>query len=209
MSTRVEVGGPSQIVARRLGISGAESPVSDVAPEIHPGIIIECDRPEFAFLGGERLATGSGLLAAGGAGLRSYIRLSNPAFSGLLVVVEECFSAHTSGDSASLRISPFASIAGETVAAGAQSRDRRNPTAPAATVTNNNTISLAALGGTFFAFMQAITADIGPNNLDSWYYGRPIILAPGTSIAMVASGDNSSMLGTFTWRERRLGRYEQ
>lgn len=63
------------------------SPAPTLAPEVISALVLESDRPEWAFLKGERLGIGGTTLAAGGAGINSYVAIVNPLGSGVLGVI--------------------------------------------------------------------------------------------------------------------------
>lgn len=108
------------------------APAPTLAPEILPVIVLEDDRPEWAFLAGERLLSVSHQ-QAGGVGLAPFLALTNPVGSGVILVIEQVIFS-VQGGSSSLSLPPEWSVgayegtptSGADIAAG-ETRDLRNP----------------------------------------------------------------------------------
>lgn len=78
--------GIQQLLIRRLQMAGQSSPAPALAPEIFPTLEVEGERPEYAFLKGERLMSAQGTVA-GVAGESTSFLLFNPIGSGQIATI--------------------------------------------------------------------------------------------------------------------------
>lgn len=83
------------ILHKLLGIVD-DAPSPKLATEIFPVLSLEADRPEWAFLGNERLMAARGDAVAV-AGNYAYVSLNNPSDSGVIVTVERVMVACSTG----------------------------------------------------------------------------------------------------------------
>jgi hypothetical protein len=193
------VGRYNSLLTKLLSIKGpAPSPV--VAPEIMPVLTLESDRPEWLFLGGQRLLWGLALQNSAVA-LRALSALENPAGSGVLVVLERLSFIAVTG-AMPFHIRPISGASGLPASGGAVARDTRlNPAGTA--------VSSAAI-------MNSGQAGAPPiNGSDAYHSVAPVnvvqeipiqlMLTPGFGVVVygeAAVGQDYRL--TWWWRERAL-----
>lgn len=83
----VQEQGLNQLLVRRLQLAGQSSPAPALAPEIFPTFEVEGEKPEHAYLKGDRLL-GAQATAAAVAAQTSRFTLWNPPSSGIICVLE-------------------------------------------------------------------------------------------------------------------------
>lgn len=171
------------------------APAPSLSSDIVPTIQLEGDRPEYAFLGGVRLAAGFVGVAAGGAGNRSVAKLVNPAASGVLVVIEKIV-VHSTVASKTFVIRT--GTTGGATATGSRVRDARwGFMVPAALV---QSVNGAAVNGQILSFWP------GQSNgtATAAFIDTAFVLPPGTDIAIEPGVDNEGVSAGFFWRERAI-----
>lgn len=200
---KIEVARFNATLGRLLSLSGVENPAGDLSPEISAVICMESDRPEWLYLGNQRLVAGGlGLAAtalAGGAG-----RFHNPAESGILAVFHTLtVSAATAPQRVVVRLTTPAVDLGTLVATAQASRDSRLTTTVGAVRTSVETISLGGVGVPVFqGWCPAGETILIPVT--------PIVLAPGSSFTVCATEEVvSQMYVNATWCERAIQPYER
>lgn len=174
------------------------APAPQLASEIMAVIVLESDRPEFKFLGGEKLAIGFGA-AALTAGQFSGVKLFNPANSGLLLVLEKVYVLSSVANSWVIR---RASNNFATTTNTQLSRDTRFGTTeiPAGVIQTDITTA-AVTSGAQIGFLPGIQSGAAGNQISN-VYDMPHIFTPGQGIVIhpgVVAADVSCM---FCWRER-------
>lgn len=195
----------SELLGRLLGASGVLEVAPDLSPEISATLVLENDRPEWAFLSNQRLiAAAPGVAAL--AGNFSGIRVRNPPTSSVLAIIEamECFSS-----TAAVLLNVNVGIgAGTTDRAttnqAAFARDSRTSTAATQTsalvVSVDNTLQI----GNGIEQLQANAA-----NQMLQAVNLPIVLAPGSFYDFATNAFALSLFANLRWRERNIGKYEQ
>lgn len=191
----VLVGRPNAILHKLLNMKeGAPSP--QLSPDLQAVLVLENDRPEFKFLGGETLGMGFGDAAAGAANY-SHVGLINPVGSGVLVVVERVLLALTAaGSIGQIGLQAIGATAWST--AHAYMRDTRGYPASGSGQTS-------ALTGTF------VGADLGAAHGYLWQQplganriDLDMVLSPGF-VALVRPGTvNQRCVATWFFRERPI-----
>jgi hypothetical protein len=83
----VQAGRYGRLLQRLMNIKGSGSPTPQLAGDLEPGITLETDRDEWAYLAGDKLCSGCSDLA-GAATFLSEIKIGNPIGSGILVIVD-------------------------------------------------------------------------------------------------------------------------
>jgi hypothetical protein len=150
-------------------------------------------QPEWAFLRDESLLL-FGTIASAVAGEFSYNGVSNPADSGMLVVVEAVMP-----DGAGAYNIRFRDTDTPTVATGVIRRDLRWP---AAQVSRSQYISGAEAAGSG-ASMMRFTLPAAGTAQPPWM-ALGIILPPGTNVVLEHNTVNTAFTANWLWRERRL-----
>lgn len=182
------------------------APAPSLSSDVIPTLCLENDRPEYKFLGGERLAAGVSDLVAT-AGQQAYARLRNPANSGVLCILEQAIiTVAASTDIVEIRIQTESQAFSATGLKAA--RDRR---------------MAAALGGGGDAvtcivetLSSAVTvgALVGRVRLDAaagfqpLVYNVPWVLGPSDSITFRSQTAANRLIVSWSWRERVLERSE-
>lgn len=201
------VGRYSELLRRLLDVPGGSPAIGrEISPDLVPVIALEVERPEWSFLKGERLASGTGAIG-GAVATRATVRLLNPAGSGMLVVLEEVWvQGEETSFFVTLRWNPT-TVTGEAVSAGTRVLDGRwgADTQPAASVRTNNTLSDGGTGGTNFARIPLISNVAAGGNGSTQFAARlSVVLGPGDSIMTVPGADDVNNTTTFLWRERTV-----
>jgi len=194
-ANEIQVGRFNGILHKLLDMKEA-APAPSLAPDIFACLTLETDRPEWAFLGAVRLCSASGDQAAG-AGAVSIFQLSNPAGSGVIIVLEsvniwtvttQLIYTHIASSSTGLptTISTFF-------------RDPRwgapAAGAPAGLVTSSNATS---------AFGNIIHRQQCPSTQSFGLELPPVVLVPNSSIQFAGAAVNIRTACSIHWRERHL-----
>lgn len=191
-------GALNQVLARRLGVQtggGAVSP--SIAPEIFATLPLEVDRPEWAYLAGERIA-GAATGATAQAALNTVIALSNPNGSNVLMVVEFIRSVMGAGSSLAFYVVPNTGFSTGTLV-GNNLLDSRwmatNAAARAAGSLTWTNLGAPPAQSSFYLQEASTTVD----------WTRPIILQPSHALVVFANTVNVAISRVaFQWRERAL-----
>lgn len=198
----IQIGRLNSILHKLLDMKeGAPSP--SLAPDVFAMIGLEMDRPEWKFLAGERLCSGSKQVAAGGAGTYGNIVLRNPPNSNTLLVVESLQNCESAARALIIAVSST-DITGTYSSANAYRglRDTRFG------VTAN-----AKPSGQLWSLATA--AGTSTNILRQWRPVQhellpfPMILAPGDNLSVFDSVANQSDWVAFMWRERVMSTSER
>jgi len=198
------------ILRRLAGVrqTGAVSPV--LASEILPGVILENDRPEFAFLGRDYIATGGG---GGTATLTNdnWVAFSNPTGSGKLMVLEGATWSYSDPGTTygvAVFLATYASVSAFGVASIGGPRDTRwyakyGTTPPEVGVRGEIRVVTNVLLPAVLQRLNNVRVSgvrFVPNCLMT-----PVVLSPGFSV--VLGGNSPAVAGfgcDFSWRERPL-----
>lgn len=189
----IQVGRQNAVLHKLLAMKeGAPSPI--LAPEVIPVLVLESDRPEWAFLAGEALCWG--FVEPGAVvGQIAYCELRNPAGSGVLCVVEEVVLASATASAFfALGIGSYAPLS---AASASIVRDTRIlPGRPSCSLASINTA--ASPGGiNGYKILQSTGSD-------PVIIRTPIILSPGTLLAIQTTNMNIGIRVSVSWRERTL-----
>lgn len=197
MQNEIQVGRLSGILHKLLSMKeGAPSPV--LATDIFPMLALEVDRPEWKFLGGERICLGGASTGATEAEC-SQNALYNPPGSGVIGIIEtiRCFS---SGGTfyATLRLG-----AGEPLVGSVQPTraivDSRYPFAAATMPT------LQVWAGTAAAQQGNVAGWLGRGLANHTLVSDfAIVLSPGFYVSLHTYADNQDFGTMFHWRERAI-----
>ena len=194
---------------RAIGLAGS-SPLQDLS-DLAGFLILENDRPEWAFPGGEQLAMfNAGAVAA--AAEFSYLAFTNPATSGVLAIFEEIRSIMFPGTGGATN--PFSvwydfsstALAGSLSTGRGGARDLRLllPTASGGNVgaivtdAGNDPVVSAT------AARQNIMLSGSTNGQRGDSYTQAIILPPGRRIILIGETLNTVIAAAVSWRERPI-----
>lgn len=190
----IGVGRYNRLAQRLLQVKAAP-PMPTLAGELSASLVLECDRPEWKFLGGERLLQCSQSIAAA-AGLPSTARLRNPRISGVLAIVEGLIAG---SDSNNLIVWGIATTITANLANAANpgplvrdSRGAQSGGAASCIVTTDN-VGIAA---NIIGRVRVLASTPTP------YLPVEIVLGPGGSIEISATTNNTILDFTILWRER-------
>jgi len=196
MQNEIQVGRFNAILSKLTGITGAPSPV--MATDVFPMLALEVDRPEWSFLGGERLGWMRWTDAAVAANYSS-VGIRNPANSGVLVVIER-IEAHISAAGqwfVGVRANTTVDASGTCLA-----RDSRFVAAGYNT-TAQYVERTQATQPAYPAYGLAVAA----NNTIS-RHEVPIVLSPGYEVMVWPQTVNVAIYASFAFRERILNSSE-
>lgn len=193
---RIERGQFSTLLRRYLGMTGESFVADELAPEVSPVLTLESERPEWAFLKGEKLVSWATTLSPA-AGQTATFRLRNPTNSGVVgIIYEIILSSQLLFNAAITKGVATTDLA---TTSGVVPRDTRWPTQGAALLASFE--ANAAVGGN--AYAQA-WMNIG----DRWHFQQPLILTPGTHVGAVTNTDPGTAIITISWLEKRLDELE-
>lgn len=177
------------------------NPSGDVATEVFPNVTLENDRPEWKYLGGEKMCSVAFTVAAGGAGNKGALKITNLASSGTLIIVEQisvgCFTA---GTQFTIGRSNSGTVLANSITGGP--RDSRwpewlaNPTFQhSAKITWNYTV------GSFLSRAMDLIFSSG----SAWHQWKvPVVLAPDSGLVLENNFANVEFSGAIHWRERAI-----
>jgi hypothetical protein len=178
-------------------MGGVEDPAGELSAEISAVLALEVDRPEWEFLGNGRLLSIASVITALAAN-PAYLRLRNPATSGMLAVIEAANITVATGP-ATVNALIGTAVTDRGVVIGKMSRDSRSGTTSGALVAStDNTVGV----GTSLEQFQLVVNTKVRFDTTEW------ILAPGSHIDI---GDVSNIQDTYVnvkWRERAIQPYE-
>jgi len=173
----------SDTVRAIFGIQGGENPAADTS-ELQPVVVMQSDRPEWGFAGGEELRSGLKFIGAG-VGFLSQIGLRNPPDSNYLATVRRIWA----NPAAVSHIMVVSWIDNATVAhtaftaSGFVARDARLGTVPnfnGVQVVSKNNAAPAGEHRDFALFDPAVES-----------YTEPIIVSPGQLVVVYPVADNT------------------
>lgn len=193
MSSPINVSRFQSKVRAILGIRG-DNPIPGI-DELLQVLVIEADRSEWSFPGGEGLG-GNGFNQTLVAAQRSFVAFVNPANSGVIAVIEDILADQP----AEIYVSTEAAILAQAtlVSTIGLIRDTRQILLPGGFTTST------------IHFMQGTNAapagaGFGPLNripAAGARYTKDIVVAPGTGVSVACTAVNTTMQAHFTWRER-------
>lgn len=194
---KIELGRYSDILRRLL--AGKDQVVAaELAPEISPVFVLESDRPEWAFLGGERLGCVA-ITQAATALARSTCRIRNPANSNALLVIEELYvGIDTTADQVAIRMGEGTA---DLATVGIVSvRDRRWGDIQLSAVASRDN---AASAGTRGLWHMPLPVN-APQRIVI-----PVVLPAGSFLEATSLSNNVGVFLAARVRERTQGRYER
>lgn len=195
----VGVGRYGELLRRYLAIPGAlQNQGREVTPDLAAAFVLENDRPEWAYLKGERLCIGGADLAAGGAGTFAQVQLFAPDNTNTLCVVERVIVTHGTGGGGFVGIRRSAGAV-SAVAGQAGFRDARVGGASALPTCRVLTVT-GALQGILIGSLPAQNAVAEKIELPFVLRG---IQGDGSGL-IIAAADNVILRVLFLWRERAL-----
>lgn len=188
MRNEIQVGRYNGVLHKLLGMpEGAPSPT--LATDVFPMLALEVDRPEWKFLGGERLCGGR-MTDGNVAAQYSHVGLRNPAGSGMLVVVQKIligFAANGAMYVALRAISTADNIY------ATYTRDSRWPGLLGSAKIIDHTTAVAQ--GTPYAYIRGL-ANTTAQLTD------PYVLHPGYDLLVRNAAVNVQVDCSFMWTER-------
>lgn len=181
---------------------GAPSP--KVATEIFPTINLESDRPEWLFLGGERLISGY-LGYTPTAGQYGHIVLTCPAGSNVVATIERIRIYNAAAGARTFQIAPWGvGTPGTPTNTYVFTRDSRWISASGnwgQSALNMGTFSNAAPQG-------SINKQINLATLDAYDIVTPYVIAPAGGILIRAGSADTPITVNIDWRERYMNPIE-
>lgn len=195
MLNEIQVGRYNGILHKLLDMKEG-SPSPTLASDLFPTICLEGERPEWAFLAGDRLGL-AGTSIAGTAGQYVSIVLWNPTGSNILTVTELIEYWGAAGFVGDIRY--YDADPPGYVALNRYPRDSRTgwATAIGTTATRVSWASSAGVDGNLVARLPMAVA------LEKYTITQPFILKPGRALILV--GGLAQQFGVnFYWRERAL-----
>lgn len=206
MINEIQVGGYNSLLNKLLSMREG-SPAPTLAPEIFGAFVLENDRPEWAFLKGERLGIG-GQTRTAVVGNRSFVALVNPLGSGALAVV---LDVAYSGDQALLERYELrfnnADTTGMTNSNRAINRDLRSIGVPGGNIPMSCQIfggDLAAPPGVGSVIREGTWGASGTASQNDILIPLDFVLPPGFALLMSANATNTTVSVSWRWRERIL-----
>ena len=190
----IQVARFSSILHKLLGITEG-SPAPTLAPELLATVALEVDRPEWAFLAGERWCLGTGDQAATALNY-SHVGLFNPAGSGVLGVLEKLIVTDFSGGVIAAAAGQLGAFSGGGITqTNSGFLDRRLPGGLATTLAVQKKVHTAGLI-TFELFSVAISAST------TAVIPFPVMLDPGSGFVVRTLALEKRLTVNFLWRER-------
>lgn len=190
----MQVGRYNAILHKLLAMKeGAPAPT--LAPDILPVLVLESDRPEWAYLGGVALAS-AGAERAGVALQVAHLQIFNPVGSGALVIVNELVLASDNSAVIQWGVTPTAMATNETVGGAADTR-LLSPIAVrnvAAQIRSDSTVGLLGMSYTLGTIRVITNQGI--------VIPQDVVLAPGTGLLVSNRAIAALLQVTFIWRER-------
>lgn len=182
----------ASFLERKLrAITGAQgSSILRTVGDLAGIVVVESDRPEYAFAGGE-FYFGASMQRDPAAGQFAHIALLNPADSGVIVIVE--LAGHN-GPQATYGLSVESAITKTT----AGTRTRRDTRIPA-------TGSPAA--AQLWSWEAAAPLALGPYDIGAPspnQYREPVILVAGNCFVIESNATDTLMNTKWSWRERAI-----
>lgn len=189
----------NQILASRLGMK-VGSPAPALNPEIWPGLVLENDRPEWHFLGGER-QFGSSFLEVGTAGQLTVGGISNPPGSGVLAVIERVSFSVNAASRVEMALA-FALPTGAVNTRAAIVRDGRQRSSGAlfggaVCIVRTGAQAVGTLAGGGMHVFENAAGAMGQT------FDTAVILPPGVALVWETDANAIQTRYSFQWRERR------
>jgi len=192
LTNEILVGRFNGILTKLLGMKDTPAPV--LMPEMTASVILENDRPEFAFLGGSQL--GIGTADQGAVALETpHIELRNPDASNMIVVVEDVWV----GGDVSLAFVVGLRRAAELFPGGTNlstTRDSRQGITSIRTSLTRGTLLLPDRGREI-AVGGVLARTTTPLKLQ-------FVLAPGDALILSTLEVNAELKAIFRWYERHV-----
>lgn len=191
----------NEVLRRTLGVDSNPAPA--ISPELQAAIVLEMERPEWAYLQNAKRCMGGGLGVASGAAITSH-RLRNPATSGVLAVVEEV--AATGAAAATvllLRLSTGAADKANLLQRlPMDSRYGNYAGTDGGACTLSPSYDNASGAFTSAGYIIPIQRTEPPVKL-GW------VLAPGSALDLESTAINQDVYCRWIWRERRIEDWEK
>lgn len=196
--TEIGVGRYGDMLRRFLGMRGTDlTPGRDLLPDLNAAFVLENDRPEWAFLKGERRYVGSHSVTSAVAQFAEFLVL-NPIDSGVISVVTAITAIGITGTlRAEMRVEGLARF---TSAGNVRASDQRSDPGIATTL---NGISVAPLDGLIIQRAR------GPVDVMVRFADVIMLLPPGTAFKIVDSTTNTNVFVNIVGYERPLEAYER
>jgi hypothetical protein len=201
---RIGTGRYSSILARLLQGAATLEVAPELSPEVSPIIVLESQRPEWDYLGNQRIFTASSFVTAGAA-LPGTLRLFVPTAQTILAVIEAI--AVTPTTAANVQVNIGANVTPLANVVASVTRDSRVRTTVGGLVSSGLSITQETSqspSGTI-AERFAAPAGVGPSRFQC----LPVILGPGGSLDISLDTVTLAMFVHVLWREREIGRYER
>ena len=171
------------------------APAPTLAPDIFAMMALEVDRPEWKFLAGERLSSGSRSIAAGGAGTYGNLVLWNPSGSGVIAILSQVHNL-TNAERVFSVAATATDVSGTYTAVSYRGlRDSRWGVLANAKPTCL-LYSLATASPTSTNVLTQIRLSAARTFESDW------VIAPGTGLSFIDLVANESFNLSLTWRER-------
>lgn len=203
----IQVGRFNAILHKLLDIKeGAPSP--QLSGDISPTIVLEHERPEWKFLGGERNCRGGLWRAAGGAGTYNKQGLFNPVGSGVIAVCRTVWAVGQATNRLGIqKMANGVAMTGTTTAPTIMdSRSRWTFAAevkPTCQVRYEETAN-STTPGTLFTEWNLSSTTIGLEPLP-----LNIVLTPGYGFGLINLAANNWLACQFDWYERNIEASEE
>lgn len=204
MQNEINVGRLNGILHKLLDMKeGSPSPV--LGAEVIPVLVLESDRAEWRWLGGQKHAWGCGE-TTGAAAQNSKVALINPAGSGALIVCERVIITPENSTlrQFTLRVTfAAADLASFTNLNQAIWRDLRGSSNPGSNLGITGIIGFQATGAlTASSQCVRIHGSTSFPNID--LPGIDVVLPPGSALVVQQMIDFDDFVASFLWRERVL-----
>lgn len=173
------------------------APAPSLAPEIVPALILESDRPEWAFLKGERLCMGRAQDVAT-AGQYSSVGLQHVGTRGLLVVLEDIYIINGGAGVAGYYLRGDEGLTTADSTGGAYARDSGHGWVAFVGAARPSLYTNAVAPGEAQLFYHTVA----PNSV--LHLQIPFVLRNASAIWVTSDSVNVGVHCNFLWRERIL-----
>lgn len=189
------------LLRRLFVLRGEQGIVPELEDSIMPAVILENDRPEFAYLADAMLQWGA-LTTTAVLAERAWVRLLNPADSGVIVVVEAIQPVPLS--STHVDVTTGGTDVATADISGPFNRDFRLDTI----VSRIGAVHLQ--GGTDAVKTGQLVWRFPPTGVTQAMYDPcPVIVDPGRFLDVANLSSNVQLTCAFRWRERAMERSER
>lgn len=201
--SKIERGQFSSLLRRYLGMTGVSDVIDELAPEISATFTLEAERPEWAFLKGERLL-GMGQTVPALAANFGTVRYRNPAGSGVVAIFHSLNAGpgfNPAPAAMVITITHGLQAADQATVQGYGIRDFRQTPIAGAIIQSQG---YAAAGG------NAIGAAICAAQT-TWQFiteQNPVVLVPGAALNVSSGFANLDLVVGAQWLEKRLDALE-